>query len=66
MLANVVIHSIAVVVDAFVGIALRELFPENVTNGYDDGRSSFLLIERMIHRGQLVLYLLQQFLGDNF
>ena len=59
MLANVVIHGITVVVDAFVGIALGEFFPENVTNGYDDGCSGFLLVERMIHRGQLGLYLLQ-------
>ena len=65
MLANVVIHSIAVVVDTFVGIALWEFFPENVTNGDDDGCSGLLLVERMIHRGQLGLYLLQQFFGNN-
>lgn len=54
MLADVVIHRIAVVVDAFVGIVLGEFFPEDVTNG-DDGCSGFLLVERMIHRGQLSL-----------
>ena len=65
MLTDVVIHSIAVVVDAFVGIALGKFLPEDVTNGDDDGRSGFLLVERMIHRGQLGLYLLQQFFGNN-
>ena len=50
MLANVVIHSITVVVDAFVRIALWELFPEDVTYGDNDGSPRFLLIERMIHR----------------
>lgn len=51
MLANVVIHSIAVIVDAFVRIAFWESFPENVTNGDDDRSSGFLLVEGMIHCG---------------
>ena len=50
MLANVVIHGITVVVDAFVGIALGEFFPEDVTNGDDDGSLRFLFVKRMIHR----------------
>ena len=64
MLADVVIHSITVVVDAFVGIALGKFFPEDVANGDDDGCPGFLLVERMIHCGQLCLYLLQQFFGS--
>ncbi len=51
MLADVVIHSITIVVDAFVGIALWEFFPQDITNSDNDGRSGFLLVERMIHRG---------------
>ncbi len=51
MLANVVIYSIAIVVDAFVGIALGEFLPEDVTNGDDDGCPGLLLVERMVHRG---------------
>ena len=58
MLADVVIHSIAIVVDAFVGIALGKFLPEDVANGDDDGCPGFLLVERMIHRGQKLLYLL--------
>ena len=50
MLANVVIYSIAIVVDAFVGIALGKFFPENVTNGDNDGCLRFLFVKRMIHR----------------
>ena len=50
MLTDIVIYSIAVVVDAFVRIALGEFFPKDVANGDDDRRSGFLLIERMIHR----------------
>ena len=51
MLANVVIHGITVVVDAFVGIALGEFFPENITYGDDDSCLRLLLVKRMIHRG---------------
>jgi len=51
MLTDIIMHSITVVVDAFVRIALWEFFPQNVTNGDDDGRSGFLLVERMVHRG---------------
>ena len=50
MLADVVIHGIAVVVDAFVGIALGEFFPEDVADGDDDGGLRFLFVKRMIHR----------------
>ena len=36
MLADVIIYSIAVVVDTFVRIALWEFLPEDVKNGDDD------------------------------
>ena len=51
MLADVVIHSITVIVDAFVGIAFGEFFPKDVADGDDDGCLRLLLVERMIHRG---------------
>ena len=58
-LIYVVIHSVAVVVDAFVGIALGKFLPENVTNGDDDGSPGFQFVKWMIHRGQLGFDLLQ-------
>jgi len=48
-LAHIVIHLVAIVVDAFIGIALWEFFPKLIANGDDERCLCFLFIEGMIH-----------------
>ena len=63
-LLDVLEHGILVAIDALVAVALGQHLPQGVADGDDDGGLGLAFLERVVHRGQLVLDFLEQLNSD--